>query len=146
MHFAKSYRARQIYNNILHENSSYQAHFGRSGLNMLSYNKKDEGKLYLFDPPGRAEAKTQLLQDIPHLISKSGDAMGVDEFYESIYNITPAHADDIHSAIMDNPDLEVLTVNGGQRRKASTIDVSDTIRLKKQTTFFPMFDRAATTK
>lgn len=50
IHFSKSYRARQVYNNILHDNASLQAHFGRSGLNMLSYDSQhDEGMLYLFD-------------------------------------------------------------------------------------------------
>ena len=37
IHFANAYRARQDYNNILHDNASLQAHFGRSGLNMLSF-------------------------------------------------------------------------------------------------------------
>jgi len=31
IHFANAYRARQVYNNILHDNASLQAHFGRSG-------------------------------------------------------------------------------------------------------------------
>ena len=37
IHFANIYRARQVYNNILHDNSSTQAHFGRSGLEMLHF-------------------------------------------------------------------------------------------------------------
>lgn len=36
IHFANACRARQVYNNILHDNATLQAHFGRSGLNMLS--------------------------------------------------------------------------------------------------------------
>lgn len=39
IHFANAYRARQVYNNILHDNASLQAHFGRSGLNMLSLSR-----------------------------------------------------------------------------------------------------------
>lgn len=89
IHFANAYRARQVYNNILHDNASLQAHFGRSGLNMLSYDPRhDEGTLYLFDDSGRASAKTQLLGDIPRLVTDAGDAMSVMEFYESIYNVT----------------------------------------------------------
>lgn len=66
IHFANAYRARQVYNNILHDNASLQAHVGRPGLNMLSYDPRhDEGMLYLFDDSGRASAKTQLLDDIP---------------------------------------------------------------------------------
>lgn len=140
IHFANAYRARQVYNNILHDNASLQAHFGRSGLNMLSYDPRhDEGTLYLFDESGRTAAKTQLLDDIPRLVTEAGDAISVMEFYESIYNFTPAHADDVHAAIIDNPDLEVITPAGGERRKANTIAVSDVIKLKNQRSFFPMF-------
>jgi len=142
IHFANSYRGRQVYNNILHDNASSQAHFGRSGLNMLSYDPShDDGALYLFDMSGRKKAKQQLFNDVPRLLSDCGDVLGVQEFYEEIYNLTPAHKDDIHSAIADNPDIEVVTPAGGERRKANTIIVGDVIKLRKQKSFFPMFLR-----
>jgi three-Cys-motif partner protein len=139
IHFANSYRARQVYNNILHDNASLQAHFGRSGLNMLFYDPEQEGMLYLFDVSGRVSAKNQLLEDIPRLVAESGDAVAVSNFYETIYNITPAHTDEVHSAIIDNPDLEVVTPAGGQRRKSNTIAIGDVLKLKPQKSFFPMF-------
>ena len=142
IHFGNFYRARQVYNNVLHENSSAQAHFGRSGLDMLSYDPSHEdGSLYLFDLSGREAARTQLLTDIPKLISASGDVIGVGDFYESIYNTTPAHTDDVHSAIIENPDVEVITPAGGERRKANTIAIGDMLKLKPQTSFYPMFLR-----
>ena len=145
IHFANFYRARQVYNNILHDNASLQAHVGRSGLNMLSYDPRhDESTLYLFDDTGRASARSQLLDDIPRLVTEAGDAIPVIEFYESIYNVTPAHADDVHAAIIENPDLEVITQAGGERRKANTIAVTDVIKLKRQRSFFPMFFEAET--
>ena len=145
IHFANAYRARQVYNNVLHENASLQAHFGRSGLNMLYYDPShDESILYLFDDSARSSAKDQLFGDIPRLVTESGDAMSVTDFYESIYNATPAHADDVHASIIENPDLEVITPGGGQRRKASKISVSDVIKLKRQRSFFPMFLNART--
>ena len=101
IHFANSYRARQVYNRVLHDNSTMQAHFGRSGLNMLSYDpNQDGGALYLFDVSGRARSKDQLTDDIPRLVSEFGDTLGVGEFYEAIYNTTPAHMDDVHSAMI----------------------------------------------
>lgn len=140
IHFARSYRARQVYNNILHKNASLQAHFGRSGLDMLSYDPRyNEGMLYLFDDDGRASAKTQLLDDIPRLITEAGDIMSVTEFYESIYNVTPAHADDVDAALIESPDLKVITPVGGERRKANTISAGDIIKVKMQRSFFPMF-------
>ena len=145
IHFANSYRARQVYNNILHKNASFQAHFGRSGLNMLHYDPIfDEGQLYLFDDNARSSAKDQLFGDIPRLVEESGDAMSVMDFYESIYNATPAHADDVHASIIENPDLEVITPAGGERRKANTIGVNDVIKLRRQRSFFPLFLNAET--
>jgi len=144
IHFANNYRARQVYNNVLHDNSTAQAHFGRSGLDMLAYDPEhDDGALYLFDLSGRAAAKAQLLDDIPRMVAESGDALNMSEFYESIYNATPAHKDDVHSAIIECSDLEVLTPLGGTRRKANTIEVGDTLKVKTQRSFFPMFLNAA---
>lgn len=143
IHFANFYRARQVYNDVLHRNSSAQAHFGRSGLHMLSYDPAhDGGTLYLFDDLARQAAKDQLMGDIPRLISDSGDVIGVGDFYESIYNVTPAHTDDIHAAIIGNPDIAVLTPDGGERRKANTITVNDVLKLKDQKSFFPVFFKA----
>lgn len=144
IHFANIYRARQVYNNVLHQNSTAQAHFGRSGLNMLSYDPgHDGGALYLFDLSGRETARTQLVADIPRLISESGDAIGVGDFYEGIYNATPAHTDDVHRAIIENPDIAVITPGGGERRSANAIGVGDVLKLKRQKSFFPMFLEAS---
>lgn len=141
IHFANNYRARQVYNDVLHGNGT-QAHFGRSGLNMLAYDPShDEGALYLFEGSDRVKAKDQLLEDIPRLIAESGDAMNVAEFYEAAYNVTPAHKDDVHAAMFDSEELEIFTAAGGQRRKSSTISVTDTIKLKSQRSFFStLFD------
>jgi three-Cys-motif partner protein len=140
VHFTNNYRARQEYNNVLHQNSSIQAHFGRSGLHMLSFDPSHkDNSLYLFDVSGRTEAKKQLSEDVPRLVTDFGDAVSVGEFYESIYNMTPAHMDDIHAAIIENPEIEVITEVGGERRKASTIAPSDILRMKLQRSFFPLF-------
>ena len=107
---------------------------------MLSYDAHDDSAmLYLFDEPGRIEAKKQLYDDIPRLISGYGDAINAGDFYGSIYNVTPAHTDDVHFAIIENPDLEVITADGGERRKANTIRASDTLRMKKQLSFPKFF-------
>jgi hypothetical protein len=53
--------------------------------------------------------------------------------------MTPAHMDDVHSAMIENADLEVITENGGERRKSGTIEGTDTLRMKQQRTFFPIF-------
>ena len=143
IHFSHVPRARQVYNDILHNNASFQAHFGRAGLYMLHYDPShDENCLYLFDEEARSSATVQLFEDIPRLVEESGDVISVPNFYESIYNATPAHADDIHASIIENPDLEVITKTRGKRRKSNTISADDYIRLKKQRSFFPVFEKA----
>lgn len=139
MHFSNVYRARQVYNNILHEEDATQAHYGRAGLNMLSYDPRDEVSLYLFDTDSRQAAKESLYEDIPNFVAASGDTLAVEEFYASAYSETPAHSDDIHEMIIENPDLEVITESGGKRRQANTIKASDRIKLKSQQSLFFMF-------
>lgn len=139
MHFANSHRARQVYNDILHQDGKAQAHFGRAGLKMLSYSPQEEGNLYLFDNDSRELAKEELHGDIPRLISEQGDTLGVYDFYKIAYSETPAHSDDIHKAILSNPDIEVLTDTGGTRR--NTIKPDDTLRLKSQKSLIFMFPK-----
>lgn len=139
MHFATSHRARQVYNDILHKFGEAQAHYGRAGLNMLSYDPGyQKAGLYLFDEDSRTVSREALMEDIPRLVSQAGDALLVEQFYENTYNETPAHSEDIHQAIIDNPELEVITESGGTRRKANTIKVGDTIRLVSQKSFYFM--------
>lgn len=140
VHFANSFRARQVYNNVLHNNASYQAHFGRSGLNMLAYDpRQNDGLLYLFGQQDRAAAHEQLLTDIPRFVTDFGDMMSVGEFYEAVYNATAAHSDDIHAAMIGSGELHVMTAEGGERRRANTIAITDTLKLRHQRSLFPMF-------
>ncbi len=142
LHLAKSQRARQVYNDVLHDNSSYQAHYGRSGLNMLSYNPRDEaGFLYLFDKPARERAREQLLDDIPRFVSGAGDALLVGDFYEQIYNETPAHADDIKAAMIASPELEVRSERGSLRRRPNQINPSDVLKFNPQHHFFDLMGK-----
>lgn len=146
MHFANSHRARQVYNDILHKDSAVQAHYGRPGLSMLSYDPSTEGQLYLFDPDSRESARNALVDEIPALIAESGDAMLVSDFYASAYSATPAHTDDIHEMIILNPDIDVITETGGKRRTAGAIRQSDTLKLKNQRSLFFMFSGDVTGK
>lgn len=140
MHFATSYRARQVYNDVLHQCNA-QAHYGRSGLHMLSYDSACEGQFYLFDADSRQTAKEALYEDIPRFVAESGDAIAVQDFYAAAYSETPAHSEDIHEMIMLNEDIEVITESGGARRKASSIKPGDTLKMKSQKSLFFMFPK-----
>jgi len=137
VHFANSYRARQVYNDILHRKKNSQAHVGRSGLQMLRYTSIEETSLYLFDGPSRQGAREELLTDVPRFISDctSDASLSVGDFFDQTYNQTPAHSDDLNNALIKSPDIEVLTAAGGKRRKPQMIKRTDTIRLTPQRTF-----------
>ena len=64
--------------------------------------------------------------------------MGMADFYGNIYNTMPAHTEDIHAAIIDNPEISAMTPAGGERRKANAIAINDVLKLKAQASFFPM--------
>ena len=137
IHFSNVPRARQVYNDVLHENASHQAHFGRSGLslNMFAFDPDKIGRMYMFEAGDREVAINELAEDIPRLVEDFGDAMLVGDFYNSAYNLTPSHSEDIKSGMFLNPDLEVLTPTGNVRRKSHTIEVGDTLRIKRQKSF-----------
>jgi len=139
IHFANNYRARQVYNDVLHNNGN-QAHFGLPGLDMLEYDPAKEGSLYLFEAEHRSLAIEKLIYDIPRFVSGAGDAMLVGEFYAAAYSATPAHKDDIHAAMLTSEDIEVLTPAGGMRRRGTQIVPGDTLKLKPQRSFYSLFD------
>ena len=137
IHFAQAYRARQVYNDILHRKKNSQAHVGRSGLRMLGYSSVEETSLYLFDKESREIARSELLGDVPQFLTDSvkDQTLSVENFYERTYNQTPAHSDDVNSALINSSEIEVVTSHGGKRRKAQMIKKSDFIRLAPQRTF-----------
>lgn len=141
MHFASNYRARQVYNNVLHQNGEAQAHCGRAGLQMLAYDPKEESQLYLFNPDSRLLAKESLHEDVPRFVAEAGDAMTMHDFYVAAYSETPAHSDDIHEIIIENPDLEVITDAGGSRKKSTSIKPDDTLKLKNQRSLIFLFPK-----
>lgn len=137
VHFANSFRARQVYNDILHRKKNSQAHVGRSGLQMLRYSSIEETSLYLFDANSRRGAREELMTDVPKFLSDfiPGSSTSVADFFDRTYNQTPAHSDDLNSALIKSPDVEVLTSMGGRRRKPQMIKRTDIIRLAPQRTF-----------
>ena len=134
MHFANVARARQVYNDVLHESKTSQGHYGRAGLKMLEYDfDHDHPNLYLFDKDSRIMARESLHEDIPRLIAESGDVLEVGDLYATAYSETPAHSDDIHQCMIDHPDIEIITATGGARRSANRIRPDDTLTLSRQT-------------
>ena len=138
LHFANEPKARQVYNDLLHENAGAQGHFGRSGLSMLTYDPQFEGDDYLFAEADRQRAREELYEDIPQAVSEFGDAVSIEGFIRNVSNETPAHSMDIKAMMIENPDLTVRTENGGERRSPNGIHPSDTLILNPQRSFFLM--------
>lgn len=135
LHFANEPKARQVYNDLLHENSGAQGHFGRPGLNMLTYDPRTEGQDYLFADDDRQRALEALYYDIPKVVSEFGDAITIGEFIRAVSNETPSHSMDMAQAMIDSPELTIQTDNGGERRSPKGIRSTDTLILNPQKSF-----------
>ena len=136
VHMATVDRARQVYNDVLHDNATGQAHYGRAGLRMLQYDPRHEdGRLYLFDSSAREAARGQLPDDVGRLLDQIGREVPVDLFWQTVYKQTPAHSDDVDAALMAHPEISVHTSKGGERRAARAVARGDTIRLRPQRSF-----------
>jgi three-Cys-motif partner protein len=138
LHFANNPKARQVYNDLLHDDPGVQGHCGRFGLNMFTYDPLNEVQDYLFAEDDRQRAREQLFDDIPRVVSDFGNAVNVADFIRSVSNETPAHSADLAQSMIDNPDLTIVTENGGERRSAKGIRSSDTIVLNAQRSFILM--------
>ncbi len=139
LHFANNYRAREVYNDVLHGNARGAAHFGKSGLKMLEYTPEEKNVgLFNFSKDStemRTKSKEELRFDIPEFMSKFRDGMSVGDFRNAIYNDTPAHSDDINSVLIENPDIALLTHNKHPRRSENSIMNTDFIMPNKQKSF-----------
>lgn len=140
MHFSKSHRAREVYNDVLHLNAGGQAHFGKSGLKMLDYRSNDDG-IGTLDWSGDIREKNvaALHNDLPEVVFEFGDAIPIELLKASVYNETTAHSDDFKKVLIENQDIEVLTQTGSKRRSATAIKDTDVVRVTAQRHLFPTF-------
>ena len=142
MHFANSHRAREVYNDILYQNSGVQAHHGKSGLRMLGYTSLDsEVQTFDWSSDLRKENINSLQSDLPNAISDFGDAVAIQTLKASIYNETTSHSDDIKSVLIDHADIEVVTKSGHKRRSPGAISDDDFVRLNPQRQLFPILHK-----
>ena len=136
MHFSRSSRGREVYNNVLHEQARSQVHYGRSGLNMLEYTpSSNTAELFDFGQLAKEKTRGSLYEDIPKLIRDKGDKLPIETFRNIAYNSSPAHSDDINETLILHPDLEVMTPKRHHRRSANQISEKDVIVLKPQESF-----------
>jgi len=137
IHFSQVARARQAYNDVLHQNSTCQAHYGKAGLDMLFYDPSfSPGQIYLFEENDRNKDRDQLLIDIPKVVTDLGrNEMLVEDFYRYSYNRTAAHSDDLNSTLIKSRELEVHTGKGGTRSSSEQIKPTDLIVRVKQKEF-----------
>jgi len=138
VHFSNNFRAREVYNGVLHENATHQAHFGRSGLKMLCADPRQEGSLYLFNQSARDGARIALYSDIPRDIDQHDRNASVRQFLQRAYRSSVAHRDDILATASAHPDISVVTRKGNPRRSLNGISLDDTLVLAPQRSFFFM--------
>lgn len=136
LHFARHYRAREVFNDVLHDHSNAMIHVGRGGLKMLSIERREDLVPYFFSDVDRQKERELLTEDLSRVVSENSGAISVNEFYREVYNNTPASSSEIRAAMINSPDLEVITEQNRARRSASQISAKDVLRLKSQRSLF----------
>ena len=139
MHFVKNVQGRVVFNDVLHSIDGAQAHFGRAGLNMFSYNPNDrhQGSLFEFNDFARDLSREQLCEDVVRFVYDYDDeTVKAERFIMDAFKATPARSVDIKTALINSPDINIITENGGSRRTHKGIHSTDTIKMKPMAKYF----------
>ena len=139
MHFVKNAQGRVVFNEVLHSLEGTQAHCGGSGLKMFSHNPKDkhQGALFEFDEWARNSSREQLCEDVVRFMCDYKDeTVDAETFLMHAFKETPALSDDIKTALIDSPDINIITKNGGSRRTHKGIHPTDIIKKNPQARFY----------
>lgn len=130
------------------ENTSF-SHYGRSGLNMLGYDPKEDSRLnrqlplpgFFFDGTARSATHQALVEELPERIHPFRRSGGIpfDVLFSKLTNESPATSDIFRAAIEDlaiEGAIEVRDRTGTTKRKRGVQHPSDIINPARQRQFF----------
>lgn len=147
VHLSNHIRANEVMKELHWNIKNHFRHFGRPGLQMLTYDPHQESFKntddifgFKFDEYAQEQTQSALLIELPKLIC-SFDSFGIryNDLQERIGNFTPACAK-IYNPVFDEllkaKEIKIITAEGGERRKANCIKGDDILRLPPQRKLF----------
>ena len=103
LHLAPHTKARQAMVSVLWRKSNRVRHYGKTGMEILSYKPDDDVERYengfLFDGFEKTQLINQLCKEIPQIIEKNEDGTSFKVFVESVCNRTNADKSSLEAAV-----------------------------------------------
>lgn len=153
MHLSQHHRARDVMTRVHWAQNNQFVHYGGAGLDMFQalgyhakYDSAHRGQSVLefgFDDVATRHSVEALSEQLPRYIFARDEGIGFGELFSRTCNGSPADSERYKQALqtlMDVKDVEVVSINGARRLKASTIRDSDVLLPSRQ---FTMFTAAA---
>lgn len=143
LHLAPHYRARQAMVEVLWKKANRVRHYGKTGLEMLSYRPDEDEKNYLsgrdFDQLERTELVNRLLIELPEVIRKHESGILFRNLAASICNDTNADLPTIQDALKSLHNGNVIAIEGdkGGKKRGEILNIPENniIRPRKQAYF-----------
>lgn len=151
VHLSQHQRARDVMTTVHWNNNNHFIHYGDGGLDMfrtLGYATRQDsgftgqGELgFCFDDRANEASVEALALQIAPLVYECQDGIRFGDLYATHCNSSPADSARYRIAVeklIGHKELIVEGPNGERRRKASTIDDKDVLRVSSQTILWPL--------
>ena len=147
VHLSQHHRARDVMTRVHWTKNNHFVHYGGAGIDMfqaLGYQAKNDhafagqGLLeFGFDDVATDASVSTLSEQLPRYIFARDEGIGFGELFARTCNGSPADSERYKQALqtlIDVKDIEVVSMNGARRMKASTIRDADILIPSKQFT------------
>jgi three-Cys-motif partner protein len=148
VHLSQHPRARDVMTRIHWTQNNYFIHYGGAGLEMfqaLGYKAASDARSrgqselgFCFDEPARKASVAMLMEQLPHLIYSRPEGLSFGELFATTCNMSPADSSTYKLAVAklsEHREVEIITPNGGRRRRPTAINDVDQIVAPRQGSF-----------
>ena len=145
VHLSRHWKARDVMTSAHWRHHTHFVHYAGAGLNMMSTGYaasadnagRDQGG-FEFDDIAAKRSESDMLVQIPEVLSESHDGITFADFFQQQINSTPATEAMVESALLHlvrERQIEVVDKDGATRNVRKRLQKDDVLRLPSQRTF-----------
>jgi hypothetical protein len=148
VHLSQHPRARDVMTGIHWTKNNNFIHYGGAGIDMfqvLGYSPERDASFtgqsslgFCFDDPAAASSVAALMDQLPHIIYSNQDGISFGELFATTCNTSPADSSKYKEALVklaQQKEIDIISIDGSRRHKASTITDKDQLVPSKQYNF-----------
>lgn len=148
VHLSQHPRARDVMTRVHWANNNNFIHYGGAGINMfqvLGYSAERDPSVtgqnslgFCFDDPAEKASVEALVEQLPHIIYANQEGISFGEMFATTCNTSPADSAKYKEALakpIQYKEIEIISLDGNRRLKASTITDKDQLVPSRQTSF-----------